>query len=292
MILRPTSTVVGFLFAALAAACATGGGDDAGANGEGGSDRGDGAPQAQDGSPNTDAGHKPDSGADAGGGDSASDAEADADADAAADSDAGADADSDADSGADSGADATMDSGADSDAGPLDASDGGVLGPPCLYGSGWTAWRFHYDQNNGTSAILDVYSLPDNSNWEAVPAFATQFDDALHGGGLSLGSGNWILIRYSIAGLTQINSATLSIYGRSYDVSASGSFDGWTPLYGDNAAPTDSLSNAWPYTSDSIDFTGSLHIGDDPNLTGIRLYSGPSSDSLIVNTVELCIDGF
>lgn len=164
-----------------------------------------------------------------------------------------------------------------------------LLGPPCSHGPGFVAWKFHY--KGSTSAITDVYSLPDNSNWQAVPAFATMFSDALHGGGIEIGSGNWILIRYSVANMSVINGATLSVYGRSYDTTTSGSFDAWSPLYGDNASPTDSVSNAWPYTWTSIDFSNGVHIGDTPGLTGIRLYSGPSSNVLVINTVELCIDG-
>jgi hypothetical protein len=162
--------------------------------------------------------------------------------------------------------------------------------PPCLNGAGFAAFRFHYSQNSGTQAILDAFGLPDSSNWEAVPVYPTSYTDPNFGGGIELGSGNWILIRYSVVGLSQINHATFSVYGRSYDVSASGSFDAWSPLYGDDYAPTDSMS-VYPYAWRSVDFTGYVQIGDDPGLTGIRLYPGPSSDDLIVQTVELCIDG-
>jgi hypothetical protein len=115
--------------------------------------------------------------------------------------------------------------------------------------------------------------------------------DAFNGGGLEIASGNWILIRYSVAGLTTITSATFSIYGRSYDVSASGSFDAWSPLYGDAPSPQDSVSNAWPYAWTSIDYTGHVQVGDNPGLTGIRLYAGPSSSDLAIHAVELCIEG-
>jgi hypothetical protein len=162
--------------------------------------------------------------------------------------------------------------------------------PPCLRGNGFAAFRFHYSQNSGTNAIVDAFGLPDNSNWEAVPVYPTSYTDTNFGGGIEIGSGNWILIRYSVVGLTQINAATFSVYGRSYDVSASGSFDAWSPLYGDDAAPTDSMS-VYPYAWQSVDYTGHVQVGDDPGLTGIRLYSGPSSGDIIVNTVELCIDG-
>ena len=133
--------------------------------------------------------------------------------------------------------------GGGSDSGTLDASAADssdasppLLGPPCSHGPGFVAWKFHY--NGSTSAITDVYSLPDKSNWQAVPAYATMFSDALHGGGIQIGGGNWILIRYSVSGMSTIKSATLSVYGRSYDTTTSGSFNAWSPIYGDNASPT------------------------------------------------------
>lgn len=160
---------------------------------------------------------------------------------------------------------------------------------PCKRGVGWTAFRFHYA--GSTAASVDTIGLPDRSNFQAVPAFSTSFDDALHGGGINIGSGNWILIRFSLEGLTRIDSATLSIYGRSYSTGASGSFRAWSPIHGDISSPTNSVSNAWPYDWTSVDYTGNVVVGDDKGLTGIRLYAGPSSSNLIINTVELCIDG-
>ncbi|HEX7604197.1 MAG TPA: hypothetical protein VF316_21410 [Polyangiaceae bacterium] len=166
-----------------------------------------------------------------------------------------------------------------------------LLGPPCTHGAGWIAWKFHY--NGSTSASTDVYSLPDSSNWEAVPAYpnSTSWADALHGGGIDMASGNWILIRFSLVGLTQIKSATLSMYGRSYDTTTSGSFEAWSPIYGSIFAPQNSISNAWPYQWKSVDYTANVNVGDTPGLTGIRFKAGPSSNDLIINTVELCIDG-
>ena len=164
-------------------------------------------------------------------------------------------------------------------------------GPPCLNGPGFAAFRFHYDTSGSQSPIVDAFGLPDSSNWEATPVFSTSIVDPGNGGGLEIGSGNWILIRYSLVGLHQINGARFSLFGRSYDTTASGSFDAWSPIYGDAPSPTDSVSNAWPYAWTTIDYTGHLAIGDDPGLTGIRLYSGPSSDTLVIHAVELCIDG-
>jgi hypothetical protein len=179
----------------------------------------------------------------------------------------------------------------DGGGGALDAGkDGGsLLGPPCTRGPGFVAWKFHYQ--GSTSASTDVYSLPDSSNWTAVPAYSTSFVDAIHGGGIQIGGGNWILIRFSVAGLTQIKSATLSVYGRSYNTTTSGSFEAWSPLYGSIYSGTNSISNAWPYQWKSVDYTANVKVGDSPGLTGIRLYAGPNSNVLVINTVELCIDG-
>lgn len=160
--------------------------------------------------------------------------------------------------------------------------------PPCMRGTGWAAFRFHY--SGSTSASIDALGLPDRSNFEAVPARSTSFTDALHGGGIEIASGNWILIRFSVVGLTSIRGATLSVYGRSYNTGASGSFDAWSPIYGSIKSPTNSISNAWPYTWTSVDYSGNVKIGDAPGLTGIRLYAGPSSNDLVINTVELCLD--
>ena len=161
--------------------------------------------------------------------------------------------------------------------------------PPCKRGTGWAAWRFRYA--GSSSARIDAFGLPDSSNWDVGPAYSTSYTDDLHGGGLEIGSGNWILIRFSLVGLSHINSATLSVYGRSYNTGSSGSFDAWSPIYGSISSPTDSVSNAWPYAWTSVDYTANVQIGDPPGLTGIRLSAGPSSDDLIMNTVELCIDG-
>lgn len=162
---------------------------------------------------------------------------------------------------------------------------------PCSRGGGFVAFRFHYSSSSGTSPITDVYGLPDRSNWEVFPAYPTMLVDLANGGGINIGSSNWIIIRYSVVGMTSISSATLSIRGRSYSTGSSGSFIARTPLHGDTASATNSVSNAWPYTWTSIDFTGYVAVGDTPGLTGIRMYGGPSSSSIVVNTVELCITG-
>lgn len=67
-----------------------------------------------------------------------------------------------------------------------------MLGPARTHGTGFVAWRFHH--KGSTSALTDVCSLPDKSNLQVVPAYSTMFSDALHGGGIEIGRGNWILI--------------------------------------------------------------------------------------------------
>ena len=71
---------------------------------------------------------------------------------------------------------------------------------------------------------------------------------------------------------------------------ASGSFEGWTPLHGSAITPQNSFSNAWPYSWSSVDFTAYVDPTDDPGLTGIRLYARGGSSSLVINRVELCLD--
>lgn len=195
------------------------------------------------------------------------------------------------DGGADSG---SSDASTDDDGGTTTTDAGGdakqnLLGPPCSHGAGFVAWKFHY--NGSTSKITDVYSLPDSSNWDVAPAYSTSFVDSIHGGGIEIGSGNWLLIRFSVAQMSQIKGATLSVYGRSYNTTTSGSFDGWSPIYGDVKSQTNSHSNAWPYQWVSVDYSANVKVGDPPGLTGLRLYSGPNSNDLVINTVELCIDG-
>jgi hypothetical protein len=170
-------------------------------------------------------------------------------------------------------------------------ADMSMARPPCKApgATGFAAFRFKYV--GSTSASVEVFGLPDRSNFEAVPAYATSFVDVMNGGGINIAGGNWLLIRYSVVGLSRISGATLSIYGRSYSVSSSGSFEAWSPIYGGKSTPANSFSNAWPYRWSSLDFTGLVAIGDPPGLTGIRLYARPGSSNLVINTVELCIDG-
>ena len=78
----------------------------------------------------------------------------------------------------------------------------------------------------------------------------------------------------------------ISIYGRSFDVDTNGSFN-WQTFVGTGETATDFVSNSAPYQWYSADMTTEITAGDSGVL--IRIKAGPSSDSLVVNRIELCI---
>jgi hypothetical protein len=179
------------------------------------------------------------------------------------------------------------------DARPPDAG-GALTGGPCLSGAaGQTAYRIRWADGGGTAyPVYEVDGLPDTSRDKAgaygyqigfTPAFV---DPYLGDGGLQLDDSDFVDLEISTAGLSGIDSATLSIYGRSYNVTTSGSFS-WQTFDGSGAAPTNLVSNVAPYQWYSADMTTEISPGDSGVL--IRIYAGPSSDSLVVNRVELCM---
>jgi hypothetical protein len=91
-------------------------------------------------------------------------------------------------------------------------------------------------------------------------------------------------IELSTAGLG-VSSATIAVYGRSFDTTTSGSFS-WQTFSGTGAAPTDLVSNVAPYQWYLADATTELPGGDANTL--LRIYPGPSSNALIVDRVEIC----
>jgi hypothetical protein len=229
--------------------------------------------------------------------DSASDSGSDSASvpDAAADSPSVPDAVSDAvaDAGSDAAADAAPESGAP------DASDGSttvgpVTGGPCSSGAaGATAIRIEFIDANGTADVQWlVQGDPDRSNDSAgaygyvigfTPSYVDQF---LGAGGVALDSSDFIDIGMSTVGLTSITSATLSLYGRSYDVSTDGSFN-WQTFDGTGQTATDFVSNVPPYQWYSADMTADIAPGENNVL--VRIKAGPSSNSLVVNQVEICL---
>jgi hypothetical protein len=177
-----------------------------------------------------------------------------------------------------------------------DAGGGPITGGPCLSGAaGATAYRVRWIDAGGTAQVsYEVDGFPDKSRDKAgaygyqigfTPSFVDPF---LGAGGVALDSSDFIDLELSTAGLAQITSATLSIYGRSYDTTASGSFD-WQTFDGDqyNQTATDFVSNVAPYQWYSADMTAELAAGNAGDL--IRIKAGPSSGSLVVNRIELCV---
>jgi hypothetical protein len=274
-----------------------------------------GSPETSGGDAGTDAPSRTDAGTDA---ESHTDAGTDADAathtDAATDSASDAASDSVADSAADAGPDAVADSAPDAasdsasvpdavadsahESGAPDASDGSTVGPitggPCSSGAaGATAIRIEFIDAAGTADVQWlVEGDPDRSNDTAgtygytIPFTPSYVDQFLAQGGVALDSSDFIDIGMSTVGLTSITSATLSVYGRSYDVSTNGSFN-WQTFDGTGQTATDFVSNVPPYQWYSADMTTEIRPGENNVL--VRIKAGPSSNSLVVNRVEICL---
>lgn len=211
------------------------------------------------------------------------DASTNADADDSPDSSPASDANG-------GGADAGMIS---PDAAP-DATVGIITGGPCMSGMpGATAYRVRWADGGGTAyPVYEVNGLPDTSR-DHVGAYGYQIgftpsyvDTFLAQGGLRLDSSSFVDIELSTAGVSQITTATLSVYGRSYNTTASGSFN-WQTFAGVGSAPTNLVSNSAPYEWYSADMT--TEIDPDDNGVLLRIKAGPSSGSLVVNRIELCV---
>jgi hypothetical protein len=127
----------------------------------------------------------------------------------------------------------------------------GVLtGGPCMSGAaGATAYRVRWANGGGTAyPVYEVNGLPDTSR-DHVGAYGYQIgftpsyvDTFLAQGGLQLNSSSFVDIELSTAGLGHITTATLAVYGRSYNTTTSGSFN-WQTFAGLGAAPTNLVSN-------------------------------------------------
>jgi len=175
---------------------------------------------------------------------------------------------------------------------------GPITGGPCVSGrSGATAIRIRFYNGGGKPTVAyDVWGLPDKTRQKAsvygytipytVPGWA---DPYLGEGGLQLDSSNFIDIEFSTVGLSSIASATLSLYGRSYSTGTSGSFT-WQTSKGVGAEATNIMSNVTPYkwygTAGNV--TAWLVPGSGGGL--LRIKAGPSSNSLVVNKIELCME--
>lgn len=203
------------------------------------------------------------------------------------------------DSGSDGGIDAGFDAGTDAgfDAGTDAGTDAGPPGGGCVSGAtGTHVLRFRWDGTTSGSRAYVVYeanTLPDTSRW-SVGAYSRSIgyspvfrDPFLGDGGLELSGSVFIDVELSTLGLSSVRNATLSIYGRSYNTTASGSFS-WMSFSGSGAAPSGSVSNVAPYRWYGANATSALPAGDGSTL--LRIEAGPPSNALIVSRVEICFD--
>ena len=220
-----------------------------------------------------------------------------ADAGGASDGALAADAGAALDAGALPDAGVMADAGLMADAGVMaDAAVGAITGGPCLSGAdGATGYRIRWAGNGPGSTAYPVYEVdgfPDTSRDHAAAygyqiGFTPTFDDTFLGiGGLVLDSSDFIDLEMSTAGVPHLAKATLAIFGRSFNTTASGSFS-WQTFVGTGAAPTNLVANSAPYQWYAADMTAAINAGDATVL--LRIKAGPSSGSLIVNRVELCI---
>lgn len=209
-----------------------------------------------------------------------------------------------------SGMDASADSGASdsgiADTGPADTgvADTGTdtrdSGPPlggCISGSAGThVARFRWEGTTSGSRAYVVYeanTLPDTSRWRANAAsssigYSPVFRDPFLGeGGLELSGTVFIDVELSTSGLPPVSQATVAIYGRSFNTTASGSFS-WQTFDGTGATPSGSVSNVAPYQWYPGNATAALPAGNSGTL--LRIRAGPPSGALIVRRVEICFN--
>ena len=177
-----------------------------------------------------------------------------------------------------------------------DAASGVITGGPCLSGAaGATGYRIRWAGTGPGSTAYPVYEVngfPDKSRDHAGAygyqiGFTPTWDDPFLGeGGLVLDDSDFIDLELTTAGVPTIAKATLAIYGRSFNTTASGSFN-WQTFVGTGATPTNFVANSAPYQWYRADMTAALEANDSKVL--LRIKAGPSSDALIVDRVELCI---
>ena len=179
--------------------------------------------------------------------------------------------------------------------GAQDLATGGVItGGPCLSGaSGATGIRVRWVDSGGTATVqYEAFGMPDHSR-EKVGAYGYQIgftpsfvDPFLGDGGLLLDGSDFVDVELSGVGIASIGSATLAIYGRSYDTTTSGSFS-WQS-FSDSGATTDGfVSNVAPYRWYAADIGNTVAPGDGG--VRVRIKAGPSSEALVVHRIEICL---
>jgi hypothetical protein len=175
-----------------------------------------------------------------------------------------------------------------------DAPTGIITGGPCMSGqAGKTAYRVRWIKaGSSVQVVYEVNGLPDKSPDHTgaygyqigfTPSFADPF---LGEGGLQLDGSSFVDIDLSTVGISQITSTKLAIYGRSYNTTASGSFN-WQTFEDTGTTPTNFVSNVAPYQWYAGDMTTAISPGNGG--VKLRIKAGPNSGSLVVNRIELCM---
>ena len=175
-----------------------------------------------------------------------------------------------------------------------DAPVGVITGGPCMSGqAGKTAYRVKWLKSGSTAYVqYEVNGLPDKSRDKTGAygyqiGFQPQYVDPFLGeGGLQLDGSSFVDIELTTVGISSISSAKLALYGRSYNTTASGSFN-WQTFDGTGSTPTNHVSNAAPYKWYAGDMTTEISPGDNGVL--IRIKAGPNSGALVVHRIELCV---
>ena len=176
------------------------------------------------------------------------------------------------------------------ESGACNSNPGVITGGPCLSGApGQTAYRVQW---NSAYVSYEVNGLPDQNDHTGVYGYSIGFtpqyvDTYLGDGGVLLNSSDFIDIELSTLGVSSISSITLSLYGRSYATTSSGSFN-WQTFEGTGASPSGLVSNSTPYEWYSTDLTSGMSAADGGIL--LRIKAGPPSSSLVVNRLEICME--
>ena len=170
-------------------------------------------------------------------------------------------------------------------------------GGGCVSGaSGTHVVRFRWRGSGaGSTAYVDyeTNTLPDTSRWRVTAnsrsiGYRPVFDDVFLGeGGLDLEGTAFIDVELSLSGLSSLRGVTLAIYGRSFNTTASGSFE-WQTFDGTGAARWGLVANSAPYEWYGADATTEFTAGDAGVL--LRIHPSGPSGALIVNRVEVCFD--
>jgi hypothetical protein len=106
-------------------------------------------------------------------------------------------------------------------------------------------------------------------------------------GGLDMGGTTFIDVERSTAVLSRVRTATVSIYGRSFNTTSAGSFS-WQTFSGTGATASGSVPNGAAYQWVPGVATAALPADDSSTL--LRIRPGPPTNRLVVNRVEICFE--